>query len=182
MAEPPEELEALRTRVADALTRFRTDLSAIEAQVRGVAARTASARRVAPAAARPGLLLLPSPEQTAAPSPVPSGDTTLDILRILLRYGIEQRSYDIQDAIVAPDPITDKGNSFDAGEFWDHWIISPSIDSRISFRAQPTPNTPIITAGQTMNFQVRARTVYYVSANPGTSGSLNLWLAKYSGG
>lgn len=117
----------------------------------------------------------------APPPPGPAGGTksVVELLEELLTRGFKERSFDVSDEIVAPKPITDKGDRFDAGEIWDSWIVIPSIDARISFKGPPASNTPIVLANSTMNFQVRAQIVCYVAANVGETGQLNLFLARY---
>jgi hypothetical protein len=169
---------AVRERWATALANFRAEITRLEDMVRPPAAR-----QVAPGGQPrrlqrlgPGPIALQTP-----PVPTPGPNAPLEeMLANLVTYGIKQRSYDETDDVIAPDAITATGANYDAKVLWDHWIVNPTVDALISFKGPPSQNTPILAAGLSMNFQIRASKVYYQTA-PGvtTQGQLYVRLARY---
>ena len=176
-ASPADDLQATKNRLADLLAQMREALASEEQRLRGSAPQPPATRKVASAPGRPGLRIIPSGPPAAAPPPIP--DTTLAVLQALLTGGMKQRSFDDTAEVIAPDTITDKGASYDAGQYWDSWILIPTIDTKISFTGLPNQNTPTVPGSSTYTAQVHKRTVYYQSANAGTSGRLNIFLARW---
>lgn len=168
----PGDLESIRTRLADALAQLQQVLGEEEARLRGP-----TGTPVVPPVKR--RLLSPQTQPLEAASMLPTGKTVADYFELFATVGMPQRSYNVLDAVIAPEPINDQGNKHDAGQVYDAWILIPTVDSRISFRGPTSQNTPAISAKWATNFQVRARTVWYSSAIPGEKGVMNIWLGRY---
>jgi len=186
MAETPEAVaEAVRQRTLAAVARFREELQHIESLIsppRRAPVPTAGLGSGAPAGAR-RLMRIGEPTVSiqAPPVPVPGEGASLETyLYYLTKYGMKQRSYDETDDAIPPVAISQTPDYYDAGVFWDAWIITPTIDSLVSFKGAPTQNTPVLPAGQAMNFQIRARVVHYQAA-PGVVGTGQLFVrvARY---
>lgn len=186
MAETPQKpgaQDAALQQLLTAISGLRANIQALEQYLTGVVKPAA----VVPSAVKPpsvptqpveSLRILTSPSQEAAPTVSPSASLQ-ELLYQLLTQGLKQRAYDVVDAVIAPEPITSTGSQYDAGEYYDAWVIIPSVDTRISFTHQPDQNTPFVGAGQSVNFQVKARYIFYQAALPTLRGTLSLWLAKY---
>ena len=96
--------------------------------------------------------------------------------------GADGRKFDRRNYAKARAGCRIEGRHVHRREYYDAWIIIPSVDTRISFSGPPNQNTPFLGAGQAMNFNLRARKVYYIAALPSLTGTLSIWLAKYAEG
>jgi hypothetical protein len=198
MATPEDRLSEIEARIRAAISRFRSELELVENALHRIgppptppptapptapSVAAAIQKAVSEAAPpRPGLLIPKSTAPPTAAPPPPSSATIEDLLNYIIANGLKSRSYDIMKPAIAPQQISSVGAEFDAGEIYDAWIIIPSVDTRISFSGPPNENTPFLGAGQAMNFNLRARKVYYLAALPTLTGTLSVWLAKYKEG
>jgi hypothetical protein len=117
---------------------------------------------------------------SAVPPVDPSGSASA-LLAQFGKYGFRERSFDVVVPVTAPQPITNEGSWYDAGKVYDGWILNPSVDTAIDFDKAPNQNTPFISANSRMQFAVRKSRVYYLSVNPGITGTMQVWLLAYSG-
>lgn len=138
--------------------------------------RKARPRGAVPMAAAGPRLLRPGAKGKVPPAP----KTIEELLRDFAARGIKTRPFDVEDQVIAPEPITDKGSRFDAGRFFDSWALVPSIDAKISFEGPPSGNRPTVAAGTTFTVSVRKRVVYYQAANAGASGTLSIYMLRYA--
>lgn len=169
-----EEFEALRKRIAAAVSTFRSDLLGIEQALLGKTA-TAPAKMESP---RISLFRNAYTGVGAIPS-VSEKDSTELILSVIAKYGLRETSYSKMVPVTAPNEIDDVGNYYDAKEVYDAWILNPSIDTKFDFDKPPSQNTPFVSANSRAQFQLRAQKVFYLAENPGTVGTLQIWLFKY---
>lgn len=190
MATPEERISEIEARIRAAISRFRSELASIENALHGISPGPPPAPSVPPAITktvsevlppRPGLVVPKSTTPPAVQGPPPSTSTTEELLAYIASTGLKTRPYDIMKPAIAPQAVNSTGGEYDAGEYYDAWIIIPSVDTRISFTGPPNQNTPFLGAGQAMNFNLRARKVYYIAALPSLTGTLSIWLAKYVG-
>ena len=191
MAAPVDRISEIEARIAAAVARFRSELTSIEDVLRGVRppavppivppAVTKEVSKVVSLPPRPGLVIPTSPVPVV-PSAPPATATVESLLQYIAAAGLKSRPFDIMKPVIASEPVSNIGASYDAGEYYDSWIIIPSVDTRISFSGPPSQNTPFVGAGQAMNFGVRIRKIYYIAAVPSLVGTLSIWLAKYTEG
>lgn len=104
---------------------------------------------------------------------------TAQILVNLARFGLRERPFDYVQPVTAPNPIDFTGTSYDAGAVYDAWILNPSCDTRVDFNKPPSQNTPYVSAASRMQFAVRAQKFYYVAAEEGLTGTMQVWMFKY---
>jgi hypothetical protein len=175
MAEGP-----IARRVDAIIGRFAADLTAAISELEGGGS---SQTALLPPTATPRRLAFLGPNtlsQQAPPVPVPPpGASSAEILESLLKHGLKDRPYDDTFELIAPQPITNTPQDFDAKKYWDTWTVTPTIDALISFKGTPNQNTPTTFAGQAINAGIRASRVWYVAANTGATGQLYMRAARY---
>ena len=179
MATSPQELariQAVRAQLANRIAGVREDFESLEDLLRG----TVPGASAAAPASRPRVMVNRALSDVLAEVPaVSESQGVAGLLVQLLRLGLRERSFDVVVPVTAPNPINDSGNYYDAGSIYDAWILNPSIDTKIDFDKPPNQNTPFISANSRMQFQVRKSRVYYLSQNPGTTGTMQIWLLKF---
>ncbi len=178
-ADEGAEILRARARAASAIAGARAALENLEETIRGRVSALALAP--GPVSAARSLRSLPRsllPAVQAVPEVTPEL-TAQEILAVIGSYGIREASYGIVVPVTAPNPINQTGNVYDAGDVYDAWILNPSIDTKIDFDKMPSQNTPFISANTRMQFQIRKQKVWYLAQNPGTVGTMQLWLLRY---
>lgn len=172
------EIQQVRQRAASRVRDLQRDLADLEAALLGGAGPIGGrAERARP---RLGFYHSRLSETLAVPQ-VTNGLATEQLLTLFGKIGLRDRSFDTVLPVTAPQPINDTGNYYDAGAIYDAWLLNPNIDTRIDFNKAPNQNTPSISANSRMQFQVRAQKVWYMSAVAGLTGTLQIWLLKFSG-
>jgi hypothetical protein len=177
-AQGVQRLRQAEANLADRLAGVRAGFQELEQALRGGAASK-------PAANQTGsrVLVMRDLDEAIAAVPEPKPETgTAGLLAEYGRSGFRERSFDVVVPVTAPDPIDSTGNYYDAKAVYDAWILNPSIDTRIDFKKPPSQNTPFISANSRMQFAVKKQKVYYLAANPGTTGVMQIWLLKYASG
>ena len=171
------QIAQVRSRAASRVSALRGDLLELENLLAGKLTSGVVAVKTVPRISVYRSLL----SETLAVNPVGPGGSAADYLQSFETLGLRERSFDRMVPVTAPNPIDDTGNAYDAQAVYDAWILNPSIDTKFDFNGPPSQNTPSITANSRMQVQVRAQKVYYLAENPGTVGTLQIWLLKYAG-
>lgn len=170
------EIQAARRLLADRIAGIRDDFTALENSLRGGQLRST----VVAQGEKSPLRGIRRAADIASALPKPSESLgTAGLLSQYGQHGFRERSFDLVVPVTAPNVINDSGNSYDAGQFYDAWILNPSVDTKIDFTKAPNQNTPFITANSRMQFQLRAQKVWYLAQNAGNVGVMQIWLLKF---
>lgn len=169
-------IQAARQLLADRIAGIRADFATLEESLRGNVTRVAPG--VAAGASKIRAIRQLGPVLPIVPAPAESTGTA-GLLAQYGKYGFRERSFDVVVPVTAPNEINSTGSYYDAGNIYDAWILNPSVDTKISFTAPPSQNTPFISANSRMQFQVRAQKVWYLAQNAGTTGVMQIWLLAF---
>src|SRR5271154_5588852 len=76
-------------------------------------------------------------EAILPPAKLPVTDVPTDSKEALIQMlarGIKPRPFDDTDEVIAPTPIGNTPQQYDAKGIWDYWVLVPTCDTLISFK------------------------------------------------
>lgn len=140
---------------------------------------------IKPAAVAPPPERLPPVTITTPQGRIEVTSPFASVLGLIYEEGIKLRPYRelLPIALTGQNGITKTGNSYDIGRYTDYIIVSPSVETRISFDKPVDDTIPPTPAGGKLAGTIKVRKIYYkaTAAVPDTSlpGELDIFALFY---